>query len=137
MRWATRRRCHVDRAACAWLVKRFVDADASFVFVDGLDDVPAGVTPFDIRGAELSHHDGDCSFETFLKRYELDDEALWAIARIVHEADLDDERYHAPEARGLDAIVRGLALVARDDGRLLELTAPVFDGLYEHLHDPT
>jgi len=133
MRWATRKHCHVDRAACAWLVRRFIDPAATFVFVDDPDEIPADATAFDIRGAALSHHDGDCSFETFLRRYELDDEALWAIARIVHEADLDDERYHAPEAPGLDAIVRGVALLERDDDRLLALTAPLFDGLYELL----
>lgn len=133
MRWATRKHCHVDRAACAWLVRRFIDPAATFVFVDDPDEIPADATAFDIRGAALSHHDGDCSFETFLRRYELDDETLWAIARIVHEADLDDERYHAPEAPGLDAIVRGLALLERDDERLLALTAPLFDGLYELL----
>ena len=130
MKWATRRHCHVDRAACAWLIRRFVDPDAEFSFVDDPADVAADATPFDIRGVELSHHDGDCSFETFLRSYALDDPVLWELARIVHEADLADERYDAPEAAGLDAAIRGLSLVL-DDGRLLELTAPVFDGLYE------
>jgi hypothetical protein len=130
MRWATRPRCHVDRAACAWLIRRFIDGDATFVFVDDPDDVPADATPFDMRGVELGHHRGDCSFETFLKRYELDEQPLWAIARIVHEADLDDDRYHAPEAAGVDVLLRGLSLVA-DDDELLRLTAPLFDGLYE------
>ncbi len=83
-----------------------------------------------MRGVELSHHGGDCSFETFLRRYQLDDPVLWEIAKIVHEADLDDERYDAPEAAGLDAALRGLSLVV-DDERLLELTGPLFDGLYE------
>lgn len=131
MRWATRRNCHVDRAACAWLIRRFVDPEATFVFVDDPDEVPDDATAFDMRGAELSHHDGDCSFETFLERYELDDPALGAIARIVHEADLGDERYDAPEAPGLDVLVRGLSLVAEDE-ELLALTSRLFDGLYEH-----
>jgi hypothetical protein len=131
MRWATRRRCHVDRAACAWLIRRFLDPEATFVFVDDADEIPADATPFDIRGVELSHHDGSCSFETFLDRYELDDEALAAIGRIVHEADLEDERYHAPEAPGLNDLLRGLSLVL-DDDRLLETTAPLFDGLYAY-----
>ena len=130
MRWATRPRCHVDRAACAWLIRRFVDPDASFVFVEELEDVPADATAFDMRGAELSHHDGDCSFETILKRYELDDAGLWEIARIVHEADLDDDRFDAPEAPGLDALIRGLSLVS-DDDELLRRAEPLFDGLYE------
>jgi hypothetical protein len=85
-----------------------------------------------VRGVELTHHDGDCSFETFLRRYELTDEALWALARIVHEADLGDERYDAPEARGLDVVVRGLGLVCDGDEELLAATAPVFDGLYAY-----
>ena len=130
MRWATRRHCHIDRAACAWLVRRFIDPEAEFVFVDDPDEVPGDATPFDMRGVELSHHAGDCSFETFLRRYELDDPVLWDLARIVHEADLQDERYDAPEAAGFDVALRGLSMVI-DDDRLLELTAPLFDGLYE------
>ncbi len=130
MRWATRRHCHIDRAACAWLIRRFLDPEAEFVFVDDPDELPADATPFDMRGVELSHHGGDCSFETFLRRYQLDDPVLWDIARIVHEADLDDERYDAPEAAGFDVALRGLSMVV-DDERLLELTAPLLDGLYE------
>jgi hypothetical protein len=130
MKWATRRHCHIDRAACAWLIRRFLDAEAEFVFVDDPDEVPVDATPFDMRGVELSHHGGDCSFETFLRRYELDDPVLWDVARIVHEADLDDERYDAPEAVGFDVALRGLSMVV-DDERLLALTAPLFDGLYE------
>ena len=130
MRWATRRHCHIDRAACAWLIRRYIDEDPEFVFVDDPDEVPEDATAFDVRGAELSHHDGDCSFETFLRRYDLDDPVLWDLARIVHEGDLGDERYDAPEAIGLDTTIRGLSLVV-DDSRLLELTDPLFDGLYE------
>ncbi len=100
MKWATRAGCHIDRTACAWLIKRFVDLEAEFVFVEDPTDVPDGATPFDMLGAELSHHKGDCSFETFLKHYLLEDPVLWEMARIVHEADLGDERYHAPEAPG-------------------------------------
>lgn len=133
MRWATRPRCHVDRAACAWLITRFVDPDASFVFAEELEEVPADATPFDMRGAELSHHNGDCSFETILRRYELHDPALWEIARIVHEADVDDGRYDAPEAPGLDALIRGLSLVSGDE-ELLRRSGPLFDGLYALRH---
>ena len=130
MKWATREHCHVDRAACAWLIHRFIDEEAEFVFVDDPVDVPTEAMPFDMRGVELSHHGGDCSFETFLHRYELDDPVLWDIARIVHEADLADERYDAPEAAGLDVLLRGLSMT-NDDERMLELTGPLFDGLYE------
>jgi hypothetical protein len=83
----------VDRTACAWLIARFIDPDAEFVFVGDPDEVPENATPFDIRGIELGHRGGECSFEAVLRRYQLDDPVLWAIARIVHEADLEDERY--------------------------------------------
>jgi len=136
MRWATRAHPHVDRTACAWLIGRFIDPDAEFLFVDDPDEVPADATPFDMRGVELSHHDGDCSFETFLRRYELDDPVLWAIARIVHEADLEDDRFDAPEAPGLDVLIRGLGMV-RDDSELLALTYVLYDGLYEYLRRAT
>ena len=99
MRWATREGCHVDRAACAWLLRRFVDEDAEFVFVEDPADVPADATPFDMRGVELSHHGGDCSFETILRRYELQDPVLWELAALVHEADLADDRYDEPALR--------------------------------------
>lgn len=131
MKWVTRAHCHVDRAACAWLIRRWIDADATFVFVDDPDDRPADATPFDMRGVDLSHHDGDCSFETILRRYDLDDPVLWELARIVHEADIGDDRFDAPEAPGLDVVIRGLSLT-NDDVTLLTLTGPIFDGLYEY-----
>jgi hypothetical protein len=132
MRWATRASPHVDRTACAWLIARFIDAEAEFVFVTDPDEVPVGAIPFDMRGVELSHRGGECSFETFLRRYELEDPVLWSVARIVHEADLEDERYDAPEARGLEVLLRGLSMV-RDDHEVLELSRPLYDGLYEFL----
>lgn len=100
------------------------------MFVDDPADVPADATPFEMRGVEFSHHGGDCSFETFLSRYELADPVLWEIARIVHEADLADDRFDAPEAAGLDVLLRGLSMT-NDDVRMLELSGPLFDGLYE------
>jgi hypothetical protein len=131
VRWATRPHCHIDRAACAWLIRRFIDPEAEFVFADDPSDVPADATPFDMRGVELGHHGGDCSFETILRRYELDDPVLWQLGKIVHEADLDDERYDAPEAPGLDVLLRGLSMTQEDE-QLLALTAPLFDALYEY-----
>jgi len=122
---------HVDRTACAWLIRRFIDSEAEFVFVGDPDEVPADATAFDMRGAELSHTGGDCTFETLLRRYRLDEPALWAIARIVREADLEDERYDAPEARGLDVLLRGLSMI-RSDEEMLELASALYDGLYEH-----
>jgi hypothetical protein len=129
--WATRRNCHVDRAACAWLIKWFIDREAEFVFVDDPDEVPPEATPFDIRGAELSHHDGDCSFETFLQQYRLQDPALMSLAALVHEADLGDERYDVPEAAGLDLAIRALGL-RRDDVELLPLTDLLFESLFNY-----
>jgi hypothetical protein len=131
VKWATRPQCHVDRAACAWLIRRFVDPGAEFVFVEDTADVPEDATAFDMRGVDLSHHDADCSFETILRRYELDDPVLWELARLVHEADLADARFDEPDAPGLDAICRGLTLVL-DDDRTLEVSGAMFDGLYEH-----
>ena len=132
MIWATRPQCHVDRAACAWLIRRFIDREAKFVFVEDPDDIPTGATGFDMRGVELTHRDGGCSFETFLAHFELDEAALAAIGRVVHEADLGDERFDAPEARGIDVLIRGLALVFGDDEQLLAATEPLFDGLYAY-----
>lgn len=130
MRWATRAGIHIDRSASAWLIGRFIDPDAEFAFIAGPDDVPADAIPFDMRGVEFGHHGDDCTFETLLRRHDLADPVLWRIAEIVHEADIDDARFDAPEAPGLDTVLRGLSMVA-DDQRVLELTGPLFDGLYE------
>jgi len=131
MRWVTRAGVHIDRAACAWLIVRHVDPAAEFEFVTDPAEVPPGTTPFDMRGVDLSHHGGDCTFETILRRYELADPVLWKIGEIVHEADLDDGRFDAAEAPGLDVLLRGLSMTC-DDERVLELTGPLFDGLYEY-----
>lgn len=130
MKWATRANIHIDRAACAWLIRRHIDPEAEFVFVTDPAEVPHDAIAFDMRGVELSHHHGDCSFETILRRYRLDDPLLWRLAEIIHEADLDDERYHAPEAPGLDVALRGLSMVCHDRDTLAH-TEPIFDGLYE------
>ena len=95
MKWATRAGIHIDRASSAWLIRRFIDPDAEFVFVTDPDDVPADATPFDMRGVAYGHHGNDCTFETLLRRHDLADPALWRIAAIVHEADLEDDRYDA------------------------------------------
>ncbi|TFV55320.1 chromate resistance protein [Mycobacterium sp. PS03-16] len=131
MRWATRAGIHIDRAACAWLIRHFVDPDAEFVFVTDGESVPDDATPFDMRGVELSHHRGDCTFETILRRFELHDPVLWRIGQIVHEADIEDGRFDAPEAPGLDVILRGLSMTGSDEQTLTVATA-VFAGLYEY-----
>ncbi|MFE5707854.1 chromate resistance protein ChrB domain-containing protein [Rhodococcus koreensis] len=130
MKWATRAGIHIDRAACAWLIRRNIDPDAQFLWVTDPADVPAEATAFDMRGVELSHHHGDCSFETILRRYELTDPVLWVLAEIVHEADIDDGKFDAPEAPGLDSVLRGLSLTGTDDDTLAIATR-IFDGLYE------
>ncbi len=131
MLWVTRAHPHIDRTACAWLIRRFVDSEPSFAFAPDPDAAERlGGIPFDMRGVELGHHEGRCSFESILLKYGLSDAALHEIAVMVHDADLDDEKFRSPEAPGLDAIIRGLGLVSRDDNELLELTDRVYDGLY-------
>ena len=130
MKWATRAGIHIDRAACAWLIRRNIDPDAQFLWVTDPADVPADATAFDMRGVELSHHHGDCSFETILRRYEITDPVLWVLAEIVHEADIDDGKFDAPEAPGLDSVLRGLSLTGTDEDTLAVATR-IFDGLYE------
>lgn len=131
MRWVTRPRPHIDRTACAWLIRRFIDPDAEFVFAADSDAARVlGGTPFDMRGVELGHHQGRCSFETFLEVYKLTDPALREIAAIVHDADLDDEQFRSPEAPGVDAVVRGLGMAIEEDQELLRLTDQIYDGLY-------
>jgi hypothetical protein len=133
MKWATRPGVHVDRAACAWLIRRFIDPDAEFVFAADPGAIPADATPFDMRGAALGHHQGRCSFETALASFGLDaDPTLEEIGHIVHEADLADERYDAPTAAGLDVLIRGLTLSSESDHGTLAITDRLFDGLYEH-----
>lgn len=131
MRWATRAGIHIDRAASAWLIRAFIDPDAEFVFVDDVEDVPGDATPFDMRGVEYGHHGQDCTFETLLRRHDLADPVLWRIAAIVHEADLEDDRYDAPEAPGLDVVLRGLSMT-HDDDTVLAISGPVFDGLFAY-----
>jgi hypothetical protein len=133
MLWATRRGCHVDRTACVWLIRRFIDPDPSFAFFGDPSEAPEGAELFDVVGARLSHREEDCSFETFLKEYELDNPALHEIAEIVHDADLMDEKFGRPESEGLDAIVRGMQLALPDDEVLTSHTDALYDGLYAYL----
>jgi hypothetical protein len=129
--WVTRPRPHIDRTACAWLIRRFIDPEATFAFAADPEGATAlGGTPFDMRGVELGHHEGRCSFETILHKYRLEDAALHEIASMIHDADLDDEKFHSPESPGLDALVRGLGLVTADDHELLRYTDRLYDGLY-------
>jgi hypothetical protein len=127
--WITRRRPHVDRLASAWLIKRFIDPEATFLFADP-KDFPAGAIPFDAPGAELSHVGEDCTFETLLKRSGLRDRRLTRLAEIVHEADLRDGKFPRDEARGIDLVIRGLLAANADDHQVLEHGLALFEGLY-------
>jgi hypothetical protein len=130
VRWATRRGCHVDRTACVWLIKRYLDPEAEFYFFADPTEAPE---LFDVAGERLSHHGDDCSFETFLKEYELTDPILTGIAEIVHDADLMDEKYGRVESEGLDAIIRGMQLALPDDEALIRHSDATFDGLRAYL----
>jgi hypothetical protein len=129
MIWATRPQCHVDRIGSAWLIRRFIDPVATFVFVEDSSLIPDGAIGFDMRGVKLSHRNGDCSFETIVRQYELTDPVLSEIAEIVHEADLSDDRFGGVAAPGLDLICRGLAMTL-PDSEALQVGAVIFDGLY-------
>ena len=123
----------MDRTACVWLIRRFVDPEAAFAFFSDPSEAPDGAEVFDVVGARLSHRGEDCSFETFLKEYRLGDPVLQEIAEIVHDADLMDEKYGRPESEGLDAIVRGMQLALPDDQTLTHHTDVLYDGLYAYL----
>jgi len=128
-RWATRPRPHVDRIASAWLIKRFLDPGAEFVFT-APDELPDDVVPYDMAGVELGHHGDHCTFETLLHRSGMRDRRLFAIAEIVHEADLRDGKFQRDEARGLDLVLRGLLAAVKDDHEALAQGLILFDGLY-------
>jgi hypothetical protein len=128
-RWVTRPRPHVDRIASAWLIKRFIDPDAEFVFAAPAE-FPADAIPFDAPGVELSHHGEDCTFETLVKRARLRDRRLTRLAEIVHEADLRDGKYPHAEARGIDASIRALLAASPDDHQVLAHGLALFEGLY-------
>ena len=136
MKWATRAGIHVDRAASAWLIATYVDGDAEFVYVDDLDDVPDDATPFDMVGCDLSHHGVDVTFETILRRYDLIDPVLWRIGEIVHQADVEDDRFDAPEAVGLDTIIRALGLNHNDE-EVRTTTGTIFNSLELYLRRET
>lgn len=133
MKWVTRERPKVDRIACPWLIKRFVDPEAEFLFVPA-DQVllvadREGAIPFDVANVELGHHDPECSFDAILKKYGLTDPALQRLALIVRGADTDAKDL-TPESRGLEAIAEGFRLVYQDDYEQLERELPVYDALY-------
>lgn len=134
-RWVTRRNLHIDRLASAWLIKQFIDKRPRFYFVTEGEQVEGGI-PFDMFGAEFTHQGEDCTFETLIKRFGLDDDrALVEIAEIVHDIDLKDDKFHRLEAAGLNATVRGLSKLLQDDRKLLRQCEAIFDGLYTLLSE--
>ena len=134
MKWVTWEQVAVDRMACAWLIRRFIDAEAEFLFVPaGSRPLPAGAEPFDIPGVRLSHHRGHCTFHTMLREYDLKDPVLQRIARVVDEADVVQEVAVEPVAPGLDLLCRGLRAISPDDQVALDRGALLYDALYAEL----
>ena len=133
MKWVTWQDVGVDRMGCAWLIKRFVDPDAAFVFVPpGTTPLPEDAEPFDIPGTRLSHRRGHSSFHTVVSAYELGDPILQRIARIVDEADVVQEVTVEPAAPGLDLICRGIRLTSPDDHMALERGHLIYEALYAY-----
>ncbi|MCJ7676443.1 MAG: chromate resistance protein [Anaerolineales bacterium] len=134
MLWITRSHVHVDRVACPWLIRRFVDSEARFVFVPksrvAAVAEETGAIPFDAPGVELGHHDGRCSFEAILAKYDLTDPALARLGKIVHAADISEDRQTDGVAPGLEAIAKGFGLLFPDDAANLERQFVVYDALY-------
>ena len=134
MKWVSRSHVHVDRVACPWLITRFIDSDAEFLFVPKNQLQQAvqatGAIPFDAPGVELGHRDGKCSFETIIEHFGLADRALLRMAKIVHAADIEADRDTDPVAAGLEAIAVGYSLRFPDDLENLACQFDVYDALY-------
>lgn len=134
MKWVTRSHVHVDRVACPWLISRFIDSQAEFLFVpqDSIAQVAAetGAIPFDAPGVALGHHHGHCSFETIIETYGLTDAALLRLSKIVHAADVAEDIDADPLARGLEAIAVGYSLRFPNDLENLSRQFDVYDALY-------
>lgn len=131
--WVTRKGVHVDRIACAWLIRRFVDDAPSFKFVPGKDYHPkADEVRFDMFDAEFTHEGDLCSFEVFLKRLHIDDPALFAIAEIIHDIDLKDGKFARAETGGIASLILGIAHLHREDENRIAQGSIVLDALYAH-----
>ncbi len=141
MKWITRERPKIDRIACPWLIKRFIDSDAEIIYVP-FDEVltqaaSLNAIPFDLPGIEYSHYNDQCTFDYFLKKYNLKEEALKRMAAIIRGADTDRHDF-APQASGLSAVFLGLSQNISNDQELLELGLKIYDGLYtwaKYLHE--
>jgi len=141
MKWITRENAKVDRIACPWLIQRFVDKYAEFIFVPKdrvLSEAERqGAIPFDIAGVELGHVDGRCSFESIIVKHGLaGDPALACMAKIIHAADVSADLSSSPQSAGLKAIAHGFSLLhGADDHRKMELEFPMYDALYSWCED--
>ena len=135
MKWVTREYVHVDRTACPWLIKKFIDPEAEFIFVpaEKINEIvkKERATAFDAPGVKLGHRDGKCSFETIIKEYKLEDPVLHELAKIVHSADTRDIGL-APEGIGLNAIMTGARFNVKDDFEAVEKATYVYDALYSY-----
>lgn len=133
MKWITRERPKIDRIACPWLIRRFIDKEAEIIYVPFSDVINQAsrlnAIPFDIPGVEYTHYEGQCTFDYFLKKHQLNDPALIRMAAIVRGADTDRHDF-APQSAGLEAIFSGLAHNITDDYILLDLGMTIYDGLY-------
>ena len=133
-KWVTRARPKTDRIACPWLIRNFIDAEAEFLYVPASEVLEVaereGAHSYDAPDAEYTHRDGLCSFEVLVDDYAIDDPAVKLLARIVHGADIADDRDATPQSRGLLAIAEGFSLLNLRDHRQLELSLPVYDALY-------
>lgn len=134
MKWVTWENIGVDRMACAWLIRRWIDPNAEFVFVPmGETSLPQDAEPFDIPGARYSHHGGHCTFYVLLKEHKVEDSVLARIAQMVDEADVVQEVMVEPAAMGLDLICRGLRRISQDDFEALEHGRLIYEALYAEL----
>src|SRR6266436_9144172 len=134
MKWVTWTGVGIDRMGCAWLIRRWLDPEAQFVFIpEGSSMVPAGAEPFDIPGVRLSHHGGHCSFHTMLREYKLNDPVLDRIARLIDEVDTVQEVSLEPAAPGLDLLCHGIRRISADDYVAFERSAVLYDALYAEL----
>lgn len=132
-KWATRKDIHIDRLASAWLIRRFIDPNAKFVFISkGENKLSKNTVPFDMYGAEFTHHGDDCTLETLIRVFDLKDPALRPIAEIVHDIDLKDNKYNCKEADGIDQIITGFSQKLNNDNKLLEKGMEIFDVLYHY-----
>lgn len=130
--WLTRPRPEIDRVGSAWLITRFIDQKARFVFSAEPEKFPDAL-PFDVVDAEFSHHGEDCTFETLVKRFGISDKAVAKIAEMIHEADLEDGKFTSFECVGIDRVLKGWARLSLSDEELLQKGGECFDALYEYL----